>query len=251
MQLSDYAENLVIDHYLRGDAFTPPSTVYLALFTSATTDAGGGTEAAGGSYARKAITFAAPSAGATTSTAPVTFPNMPAGTYTHAAICDASSGGHFLWHGPLTSPKTALAGQQLEVAAGDIDVGFTSSSALTTYMRHAVLNSLLRDTPYTPTTLYLALFTTATTVAGAGTEVTGGSYARQAATLTLAAGGVTTNTGVLDHTGMPTATVVDAALMDAASGGNMLVWGGLTAPVGYTAADVARWPIGAYQLTVR
>ena len=41
---SDYVENKLIDWMLRGQAFTPPATVYVALFTSAPADAGGGTE---------------------------------------------------------------------------------------------------------------------------------------------------------------------------------------------------------------
>jgi len=46
--ISDYYENKIIDHMLRGQAFTPPSTIYLALYTVAPTDAGGGTEVSGG-----------------------------------------------------------------------------------------------------------------------------------------------------------------------------------------------------------
>lgn len=34
--LSDYMENKIIDHMLRNQAYTPPATVYVALFTAVT-----------------------------------------------------------------------------------------------------------------------------------------------------------------------------------------------------------------------
>jgi hypothetical protein len=124
--MTDYLEDKLRDHVLRNVAYTSPTTVYLALFTTATTDAGGGTEVVGGSYARQAVAFTAGAAGsgAADNTAAETFSNMPAVTVTHAAIMDASSGGNMLLHGPLPSPKTVGAGDALEFAAGDIDAVF-------------------------------------------------------------------------------------------------------------------------------
>lgn len=119
-QLSDYLENALINEVLRNTNYTPPATVYLALFTTATTDAGGGTEVTGGSYARQAITFGAPSNGTSTNTGAVSFSNMPAATVTHAAIMDASTAGNMLFHGALTASKTVGAGDTLTFAAGDI-----------------------------------------------------------------------------------------------------------------------------------
>ena len=59
-------------------------------------------------------------------------------------------------------------------------------------------------TPTRPTTpLKLALCTTAPTDAAAGTEVTGGSYARQNANLGAAASGAATNSAEIRFTGMP------------------------------------------------
>ena len=55
-EFTDFLENKIIDHMLRNQAYTPPTTVYVALFTTATTDAGGGTEVSGGAYARQAVT---------------------------------------------------------------------------------------------------------------------------------------------------------------------------------------------------
>lgn len=120
--ISDYLENALINEVLRNVGYTPAATVYLALFTTATTDAGGGTEATGGSYARQAITFSAASGGATSNSGAVSFTNMPAVTITHAAIMDASTSGNMLFHGALTASKTVGAGDTLTFAVGDIDV---------------------------------------------------------------------------------------------------------------------------------
>lgn len=122
--LSDYAENKVRDLILRATAWTAPATVYLGLFSTATTDAGGGTEAAGGSYARKAVAFAAPATGQGENSGAITFTNMPAGTWTHGALFDALTAGNMLLHGPLTAPITTGAGDQIVFAAGDIDAFF-------------------------------------------------------------------------------------------------------------------------------
>lgn len=119
-QLSDYLENALINEVLRNTGYTPVATVYLALFTTATTDAGGGTEVTGGSYARQAITFGAPSNGTSTNTGAVSFTSMPAATVTHAAIMDASTAGNMLFHGALSASKTVGAGDTLTFAIGDI-----------------------------------------------------------------------------------------------------------------------------------
>lgn len=119
-QLSDYLETALLNEILRNTGYTPPATVYLALFTNATTDAGGGTEVVGGSYARQAITFAAPSGGTAANSGAVSFTSMPAATVTHAAIMDASTSGNFLFHGALTASKTVGAGDTLTFAIGDI-----------------------------------------------------------------------------------------------------------------------------------
>lgn len=119
--LSDYLEAALLNEVLRNTGYTPPATVYLALFSTATTDAGGGTEVTGGSYARQAVAFSAPSGGNVENSGAITFTNMPAVTVTHAALMDASTAGNMLFHGALTTPKTVGAGDTLTFAAGDID----------------------------------------------------------------------------------------------------------------------------------
>jgi len=123
--MTDYLENKLRDHTLRNIAYTSPTTVYQGLFTTATTDAGGGTEVTGGSYARQAVAFGAGSAGEASSTAVVSYASMPGVTVTHSALFDALSGGNMLLHAQLTAPKTVAAGATLQFPVGDIDATFT------------------------------------------------------------------------------------------------------------------------------
>jgi len=123
-EFTDYLENKIIDHMLRNQAYTPPSTVYVALFTSATDDTGGGTEVSGGSYARQAVTLSAASGGASSNTADITFPQATAawGTITHVALMDAETGGNMLMHSPLDASKTINNGDTFKINAGNLDV---------------------------------------------------------------------------------------------------------------------------------
>ena len=53
---SNYLENKLIDHVMRGVAFTTPGVnIFVALYTAAPGEAGGGTEVIGGAYARKQV----------------------------------------------------------------------------------------------------------------------------------------------------------------------------------------------------
>jgi hypothetical protein len=121
MSISDYYENKILDHMLRGTEFTPPSTVYVSLHTA---DPGetGANELTGGGYSRKAVTFNAPSGGSMTNSADIDFPNMPAATITHVALWDAASAGNCLWTGALTTSKTTNAGDTFRIPAGQLTV---------------------------------------------------------------------------------------------------------------------------------
>lgn len=125
--ISDYLEEKFINVSLRNTAYTPPTTVYAALFTSATTDAGGGTEVTGGTgpYARQSVTFTAPSGGATSNTADINFAGMPAATVTHVAVMDAVTAGNMLYHGALTASVAVSAGATFTIRAGDLDITLT------------------------------------------------------------------------------------------------------------------------------
>lgn len=109
---------------LRAAAFTPPTTLYLALYTAAPTDAGGGTEVSGGAYARQSFTLTVASGGASSNGADITFPTATAnwGTVVAVGIFDALTAGNLLMWSLLDASKTVGAGDILRFLAGDLDV---------------------------------------------------------------------------------------------------------------------------------
>lgn len=121
---SNYLEDALINATLRNTSYVSPTTVYVGLFTTDPTDAGTGTEVAGGSYARTAVTFGAPSNGVATNNADVTFPTATGswGTITHIGIHDASTTGNLLYHSSLTASKTVGTGDVFKISSGNLSV---------------------------------------------------------------------------------------------------------------------------------
>ena len=124
--LSDHAENLLLNWLMTSGSATRPTAWYVALYTSAPNDAGGGTELSGSGYSRQSVSFSTASGtgGTTSNSGAVTFTASGGswGTVTHMAIHDASSSGNLLWHGALSASKTIADGDSLEFAAGNIDL---------------------------------------------------------------------------------------------------------------------------------
>jgi len=123
-EMSNFLENALINATLRATTYTSVATVYVSLWTSDPTDAGSGTEVSGGSYARTAVTFAAPSNGVTTNSADVTFPTATAswGTVGWIGINDAASSGNLLYHSPLDTSKTIDSGDIFKISTGNLSV---------------------------------------------------------------------------------------------------------------------------------
>lgn len=123
-EISNYLENALIDGTLRATTFTAPAAVFVSLHTADPTDAGTGTEVSGGSYARQAATFGAPSNGASTTTADITYPQATAGygTVTHIGIFDALTTGNLLYHTPLNTSKTIDTGDIFKITSGSLTV---------------------------------------------------------------------------------------------------------------------------------
>ena len=97
-------------------------------------------------------------------------------------------------------------------------------------IENQLLDALVGTASYTVTTpIKVALETVAGTDAAAGTEVTGGSYARQTVTFGSAASGSISNSGALTFSSMPACTVVAVAIYDSAGTPKRLAYGALTA----------------------
>lgn len=124
---SDYLEDKVLDHVFGGTAYTAPSTLYVALYTAAPSDTGGGTEVSGGSYARKSMpdmTVSGTSPTTATNGAAVEFVTATGswGTVTHVGVFDALTSGNLLGWAALTASKTVSSGDVFRFDAGDLDI---------------------------------------------------------------------------------------------------------------------------------
>lgn len=130
-QMTDYLEGQLIAHLFRTGSFTKPTVLAVGLFTAAPSDAGGGTEVTGGSYARATLNpldanWAAPVGGngVTSNSSTITFatPSATWGLVTHFAIFDAASAGNMLFWAPLTTSKTINSGDSVTFPAGLLTV---------------------------------------------------------------------------------------------------------------------------------
>lgn len=130
-----------------------------------------------------------------------------------------------------------------------------TGTSFTNYSAGKVLEHALRNTSWTsPSTVYMALFTVAPTDSSGGTEVTGGSYARQAMTFAAASGTPRKCVTSADIT-FPTATanwgtVVAWAIMDASTGGNMIFYNTLPSSQIINTDGVAVFKAGDVSVTV-
>lgn len=124
--LSDFSEKLLLDWLMTTGTATRPTAWFVALYTAAPSDTGGGTEVTGSGYARQAVTFAAAASpgGTTNNTGSVSFTAAGGnfGTVTHIGIFTAASGGSLLWHGALAASRTVNDGDTLSFAAGSINL---------------------------------------------------------------------------------------------------------------------------------
>jgi len=129
--ISVYLEDLWLRTIALGTAYSAAAT-YIALYTAAPSDAGGGTEVTGGSYARTLVN----QDGATapywsnpadasgpqeiTNTGEVLFPTATAGwgNVTHFAVMDAITGGNVLYWGILDAPHNVDATEVVRFASG-------------------------------------------------------------------------------------------------------------------------------------
>lgn len=134
------------------------------------------------------------------------------------------------------------------------------AASLTDTLESALIGHLFRGTAYTaPTTWYVGLMTTACTDSAAGTEVTGGAYARvgvASGTGTWAAvsagNGTTSNVNAINFT-TPSAswgTVTHFGLWDAASAGNLLICQALTASKTINSGDTVSFAAGALTIQI-
>ena len=122
--LTDYAENALLDALVGTAGYTAGTPIKLALVTANGTDSAAGTEVTGGSYARQTITFAAASGGSISSSGTVSFTSMPAATVVGIELWN-SAGTNRLAYGALTANKTTGSGDTLQFTAASITLALS------------------------------------------------------------------------------------------------------------------------------
>ena len=126
-------------------------------------------------------------------------------------------------------------------------------SEMSNYLEQALINGTLRGTTYTaPTTVYLALYTTDPTDADTGTEVSGGSYARQSITMGAPSNGVSTNSAAIEFPQATASwgTVAYIGIRDASSAGNLLYHSPLDTSKTIDTGDIFKIATGSLSVTL-
>jgi hypothetical protein len=112
-----------------------------------------------------------------------------------------------------------------------------------------LVNCSLGITAYTAPTgaMKLALASTASSASAAGTEVTGGSYARQAITFGTPASGGTgvASTAATTFTNMPTITTTHGDIYDSNGSPRRAYWAPLGSSKSTNLGDTLTFPIGS------
>jgi len=123
---------------------------------------------------------------------------------------------------------------------------------LVTVEANALLNASSGQATYTnPTTpIKVALVTVIGTASAAGTEATGGSYARQTLTCAAASAGSISSNVALTYTNMPAATIVGVDEFDSAGTPVRRWFGSLTANKTTNAGDTFTIASGSYTKTL-
>lgn len=112
--------------------------------------------------------------------------------------------------------------------------------SISNFLENELLDTALAVGSYVTTNVYVSLHTADPGETGAS-ESTGGSYSRKGPTVfSAAAAGTTSNTAQIDFTNMPASTITHVGLWDAATAGNFLWGGALTASKTLNAGDTFR-----------
>ena len=123
MSFSNEFETRVLNYVFTTSSVTRPTTWRVALYTSAPSDTGGGTEVSGGGYARQAVTFSV-SGDTASNTAALEYATATAayGTVSHVGVFDAATGGNLIAYAALATSKAIATGDVFRIPAGDLDI---------------------------------------------------------------------------------------------------------------------------------
>jgi hypothetical protein len=124
---------------------------------------------------------------------------------------------------------------------------------MSNYLENALINATLRATTFTsPSVVYVGLYTADPTDAGSGTEVSGGSYARQSVTFGAPSNGVSTNSAAVEfpQCTLTWGTVSHIGILDASTSGNLYYHTALDSSKTIETGDVFKIAIGNLSVTL-
>jgi hypothetical protein len=124
---------------------------------------------------------------------------------------------------------------------------------ISNYLENAIINATLRNTTYTsPAAVYISLHTADPTDGGSGTEVSGGSYIRQAATFGAPSNGVSTTTAdvTFPQATANWGTIGWIGIWDAQTTGNLLYHTALDASKAIDNGDIFKIASGSLTVTL-
>lgn len=230
---STYLAQALIGHVLRGQAYTPPAGIYLALAVESLTDDNDTTKELDAAwYAREQISGWAAPVGSGMSTYNSNLAQFDRVTGSAVSVgywglYDAATDGNLLFHGAWDAVKVANVNNALRVAAGELVVQM--GGTVSVHLAQALINLIFRSVAYSTPSPRLALYTADPTAADitANEVVAPDWYARQA----IAAWDAPTGTGNSSANSAAFAfnavtgadvTITHWGLKDAATLGNLL-----------------------------
>jgi len=125
MSATNFLEDRFLQSSLTGATYTGAANVYVALYSVAPSESGGGTELSGSGYARDEVVFSVSTGnGVATNTSNVSIGPATADWVTAVAygITDASTAGNILYTGSLAVPQTIRNGLSLDIGTGNLTI---------------------------------------------------------------------------------------------------------------------------------
>jgi hypothetical protein len=124
--------------------------------------------------------------------------------------------------------------------------------SFTNFLETEILDHVFAGNAYSaPSNVYLGLYTATPNDAGGGTELSGSGYARQ--TMAMSVSGNTATNSAAEEFATATGswgTVTHVGVFDAATSGNLLAYGALSASKAIATGDVFRIPAGDLDITL-
>jgi hypothetical protein len=125
MSFSNAFETTVLTWAFTASAATRPSTWFIALYTVAPGETGGGTEisTSGTGYARQSVSFTV-TGDTASNTANVEWSAATSawGSVVAVGVFDASTAGNLIAYASLTTARTVNSGDVFRILAGDLDI---------------------------------------------------------------------------------------------------------------------------------